>query len=112
MMNLAKMLSVLLISSLLMSNVVNASNQNSSHSFNKLAQALCKNAKEDQLYQLRSNLRRAKSHIRTIYPQVSCNGESLLSLATANQSKSVVAYLKSKAAPEEINSHKQSLSAK
>lgn len=111
MINLAKILSVLLISGLLASNTANASNHNSSFSFNKLSQSLCENAKNDQLYQLRSNLRRAKTHIRTIYPQVSCDGQSLLSLATASQAESVVAYLNSKAQPEVINQQNQLVSA-
>jgi len=112
MMKLAKILSVLLISGLMASNMANASNHNSSFSFNKLSQSLCKNAENDQLFQLRSNLRRAKTHIRSIYPQISCNGQTLLSLATDNQAESVVVYLNLKANPEVTSQQNQQLSAK
>ena len=112
MMNLAKILSVVLMSGLSAISTANASNHNNSFSFNKLSQSLCESAKKDQLYQLRSNLRRARIHIRTIYPQVSCSGQTLLSLASANQAESVVAYLNLKAKPELINRAKRLISAK
>ena len=97
---LFKILYTFLVIGSLASNSAIASDNNSSHSFKKLAQSLCESAKTDQVFQLRSSLRRAKTHIRTIYPDIKCDGQSLLNLAVSNKSERVVAYLQLRAKPE------------
>lgn len=97
---ISKLVTALLIAVSLVGTPAMSEVHNSSYSFNKLAQSLCKITKSDQLYQLRSQLRRAKTHIRTIYPQIDCDGQTLLSLAVSSQAQSIVSYLKLKARPE------------
>jgi len=72
----------------------------SSYSFNKLSSSLCEKVKNNQLIKFRRALTKARTHIRNIYPDVKCDGQSLLSLAMENQSDSIVGYLKQKANPE------------
>lgn len=79
---------------------VMASSNNHSLSLNKLAQSLCESSKTDQVTKLRSTVMHAKTHIRTIYSQIKCDGQSLLSVAIENQSEAVVEYLKLRAKPE------------
>jgi hypothetical protein len=98
--NLAKYISILLLTSSSVINVANAVNHTNSFSFNKLSESLCENVANNNLLQLRLNLSHAKTHIRTIYPQVSCDGQSLLLLATVNHAQSIVTYLNLKAKPE------------
>ena len=77
-----------------------ANNISSSYQFNKMAESLCESAKTDQISTLRRSLRDARTHIRTIYPDVQCEGQTLLAIAEKNQSESVISYLKMKANPE------------
>ncbi len=112
MMNFSKTLLILLLIGPTTGNLAKASGLETSFSFNKLAQSLCESVKNDQLFQLRYSLRRAKTHIRTIYPQVSCDGQTLLSLATSNQADAVVAYLKLRANPEVISEQSKLASTK
>jgi len=77
-----------------------AAENNSSFSFKKLANKLCGEAEKGQLFKFKSELRKSKSHIRSIYPQVKCNGQSLMQIAQQNQSDAIVEYLKLKAKPE------------
>jgi len=72
----------------------------SSYSFNKLSSSLCEKVKNNQLIKFRRALTKARAHIRNIYPDVKCDGQSLLSLAMENQSDSIVEYLKLKAKTE------------
>jgi len=88
------------LSCLVACKLANASSNANSYSFNKLIASLCETAKNDQLFHLRSNLRKARHHIRTIYPEIKCDGVSLLSIAMENQADSVIKYLKLKAQPE------------
>ena len=93
-MNLIK--SALLISALFiaaMSNISKADNHHSSYSFNKLQTSLCFQAKENKVAQFRIQLREARTHIRAIYSQVTCQGESLIEVAKNNNSENIVNYL-------------------
>ena len=71
-----------------------------SFSFKKLAAKLCENIKADQLFKFKSELRKSKSHIRSIYPQVKCDGKSFMQIAKLNQSDAFINYLNLKAKPE------------
>jgi len=86
----------LLILSVFGLNAVGAAQLSSSYSFNKLQSSLCENAKLNQVIKLRFNLRKARTHIRTIYAEVNCQGASLLSIAAENNAEEMVAYLKLK----------------
>jgi len=86
----------LLIFSVFSLNTVGAAQLNSSYSFNKLQSSLCENAKLNQVIKLRLNLRKARTHIRTIYAEVNCQGASLLSIAAENNAEEMVAYLRLK----------------
>jgi hypothetical protein len=77
-----------------------ANNNSSSYRFNKMAESLCDSAKTDQLNILRKSIRNARTHIRTVYPNVQCEGQTLLAVAEQNHSESVISYLKLKAKPE------------
>jgi len=72
----------------------------SSHSFKKLTASLCESTTNDKVLEMRTNLRRAKADIRTIYPYVKCENVSLMSYALANQSQRVIDFLNKKAKPE------------
>ena len=78
-----------------------ANNNSSSYRFDKMAESLCDSAKTDRVNTLRRSLRNARTHIRTIYPDVQCEGQTLLAVAEYNQSESVISYLKLKAKPEQ-----------
>ena len=78
---------------------VYAADRNSSFSFNKLQKQLCENAKLNQVIKLRYNLRQARTHIRSIYSDVSCHGKSLLSIATDNGANEMADYLELRASP-------------
>ena len=110
--NLSKTFYLLAIFVFLIGGSVNANEVHRGFGFDKLARSLCESAKSDQVLQLRTALRRAKAHIRTVYPYVLCDGQSLLSLATLNSSKRVVKYLKLRARPEAELEHKQLVSSK
>ena len=87
------------------SSVLLANNNSSSYRFNKMAESLCDSAKSDQLSTLRRSLRNARTHIRTVYPDVQCEGLTLLAIAEKNQSESVISYLKLRAKPEHTASN-------
>jgi len=109
---LTKTLYTLIFSVVLQVGSTHANNQNSSFAFNKLTESLCESAETDQLIQLKRSLRQAKSHIRAIYPDVQCEGQSLLSLAVSNQSERVINYLKLRAKPETVTKARQLLTSK
>jgi len=89
------------------SNAAIADSRPEGYSFNKLVKKVCQYTKSNQVTQLRSSLRKAKTHIRVIYPYIECDGQSLLSLAVSNQSERVVRYLKLRAKPEVITDANQ-----
>jgi hypothetical protein len=78
----------------------NNNNNNSSYRFNKMAESLCDSAKTDQLNILRKSVRNARTHMKTLYPNVQCEGQTLLAVAEQNHSESVISYIKLKAKPE------------
>lgn len=92
----------LFIINLFASSLVSAIDFKNSYGFRKMATSLCERAASDQPLRMRSILRKANTHIRTVYLEVDCNGQSLLEVATTNQSKKVSNYLKRKANPEQI----------
>jgi len=94
------------------SNAAIADSRPEGYSFDKLVKKVCQHTKNDKVTQLRSSLRKAKTHIRTIYPYIECDGQSLLSLAVSNQSERVVSYLKLRAKPEIIADANQLASSK
>jgi hypothetical protein len=99
---MSKLLTIAYIAALtvsLASSSLLANNNSSSYSFNKLAESLCESAKEDRVLNLRRQLRNARSHIREIYLDIDCDGESLLTVAEDNQSNTVIKYLELKANP-------------
>jgi|GEM_PF-2980891 len=69
---------------------------NNSYSFNQLSASLCLAAKEDKPTQLRILLRQAKMHIRNIYADVRCHGETLLEVARRYHAEKVADYLRLK----------------
>ena len=99
---LTKIIYISLLIGSLTSGSLFASSNNSSHRFNELAESLCESAQEDRVMKLRRQLREARTHIRTIYVEVSCNGKTLLTVAEENQAKSVIDYLQLKASPEQL----------
>jgi len=109
---LSRILYTLVLSVVLQVGSSHANSQNSSFAFNKLTETLCESAKTDQLIQLKRSLRQAKSHIRAIYPDIQCEGQSLLSLAVSNQSERVINYLKLRAKPETVTKTRQRLTSK
>ncbi len=82
------------------SSTVFSADQNSSFGFAKLSVSLCSSAEQNDVVKLRTELTKARTHIRTVYPQISCDGQSLLSIAKSNQSDAVATYLQLKAKPE------------
>lgn len=90
---------IVVFGSLITSQVI-ANDLNRSHSFKKLSKSLCDITRNDQVLKMRSALRKHKSHIRNIYPYVSCEGRSLMNFALANQSFKIAAFLESKAKTE------------
>ena len=80
--------SLLVIS--IMATSATSSERNTSFAFNKLSQSLCSSAANDDLIKLRSKLTKARTHIRTVYLQVTCDGVSLLTMAKSNQADTVV----------------------
>lgn len=96
----------------LINNIAFANERTSSFSFKKLSNSLCESAESDSVYQFRRVLRASKHHIRTIYLDVDCGGQSLLSVATSSHSDSVINYLKLKAQPESVITPTKSASAK
>ena len=73
---------------------------NTSYSMNKLAQSLCEDTARDDIASLKRNLRKMKTHIRTVYPYVKCSGQSLMLSAVSHKSLRIADYLKLKAKPE------------
>jgi len=102
----------LFLLTLLVANVSAAKAESSSYSFKKLSRSLCEITLQDQVVKFRIELRKAKAHIRNIYPKIKCDGESLLSLAATNQSDSIVEYLKLRAKPELLQEGQQLVSRK
>jgi hypothetical protein len=110
--NLPMMIAALLLTACFASSSTLAASNNSSYSFKKLSQKLCESAATDHLFLLRHDVRKARTHIRTIYPEVVCDGQSLLSVALANESEAVSNYLKLRAKPESIRETDHLVSAK
>lgn len=98
--NSTMMIAALLLNACLANSSILAASNNNSYSFKKLTEKLCQSAITDQLYLFRSDLRKARTHIRTIYPEVVCDGQSLLSVALSNESETISNYLKLRAKPE------------
>ena len=79
-----------------LSQMVDADSYHSSYSFNKLQASLCQTAETNRVMKFRYQLRQAKTHIRAIYSQISCDGETLLAVAKGNNSADIVHYLNHK----------------
>ncbi|MEP1741511.1 MAG: DUF3718 domain-containing protein [Kangiellaceae bacterium] len=81
--------------------------QHSSYSLNKLQASLCLAAKANKVVKFRYQLRQAKTHIRAIYSDITCEGDSLLAVAIDNNSEQVVDYLNTKTSGLQVSSTKQ-----
>ncbi|MBV1908787.1 MAG: DUF3718 domain-containing protein [Kangiellaceae bacterium] len=90
------LVSSLLFTAVLGLNTVKAEPLNQSFSFKKFQQSLCEDAAQNKVIKLRNELRQARTHIRTVYSQINCKGNSLLNLARASGSQKVVSYLEAK----------------
>lgn len=102
---ISKILLSLVLVNIIASSSVIANDLTSSYSFNKLVPKLCELTKNNQTFKFRLILRKAKTHIRSIYAYVSCDGESLLTVAKFSQSKRMIDYLNLKVNSNRAEKH-------